>query len=68
MTVSGQPDLRFRHQSSEAVSPALNQNLVSTISPPNVLLGPPNLVAVDPTGVPTDYNYQFSVQYRLRRR
>ena len=50
----------------EAVSPTLNQNLVSTINPSNILLGSPNLVAVDPTGkIPTDYNYQFSVQYRL---
>src|SRR6202162_4207972 len=52
----------------EAVSPTLNQNLVSTINPSNVLLGPPNLVAVDPTGkVPDDYSYQLSVQYRLPR-
>ena len=50
----------------EAVSPTLNQNLVSSINPSNVLLGPPNLVAVDPTGkVPNNYNYQISVQYRL---
>jgi hypothetical protein len=49
----------------EAVSPTLNQNLVSSSSS-NVLLGPPNLVAVDPTGkVPSNYNYQISVQYRL---
>jgi hypothetical protein len=49
-----------------AVSPTLNQNLVSTIDPKNVLLAPPSLVAADPTGkVPTTYQYQFSVQYRL---
>src|SRR5262249_38894746 len=50
----------------EAVSPTLNQNLVSTIDPKNVLLAPPSLVAADPTGkVPTTYQYQFSVQTRL---
>ena len=50
----------------EAVAPTLNQNLVSTIDPKNILLGPPSLDAVDPTGkVPTVYQYQFSVQYRL---
>jgi hypothetical protein len=50
----------------EAVSPTLNQNLVSSINSSNVLLGPPNLVAIDPTGkVPSNYNYQISVQYRL---
>jgi hypothetical protein len=32
------------------VSPTLNQNLVSTINPSNVLLDSPSLVAVDPTG------------------
>src|SRR5579872_5987349 len=50
----------------EAVSPTLNQNLVSTITPGNVLLGPPNVDAVDPSGkVPTTYQYNFGVQYRL---
>jgi len=50
----------------EAVTPTLNQNLVSTINPQNVLLAPPSLVAVDPTGkVPTTYSYQFSIQTRL---
>jgi hypothetical protein len=50
----------------EAVAPTLNQNLVSTINPNNVLLGPPSLDAVDPTGkVPTTYQYQFGVQARL---
>jgi hypothetical protein len=50
----------------EAVSPTLNQNFVSTINPSSVLLGPPSLDAVDPTGkVPTDYNYQASLQARL---
>ncbi len=50
----------------EAVSPTLNQNLVSTINPNNVLLGPSALDAVDPTGkVPTVYQYQSSFQFRL---
>jgi hypothetical protein len=50
----------------EAVTPTLNQNLVSSIDPKNVLLGPPQLVAADPTGkIPTTYQYQFSVQTRL---
>ncbi|HLK68530.1 MAG TPA: carboxypeptidase regulatory-like domain-containing protein [Bryobacteraceae bacterium] len=50
----------------EAVSPTLNQNLVSTIDPKNVLLGPPGLDAVDPSGkVPTAYQYQAGLQYRL---
>ena len=52
----------------EAVTPTLQQNLVSTIDPKNVLLGPPSLVAADPTGkVPTTYQYQFSLQYRLEK-
>ncbi|HWC99006.1 MAG TPA: TonB-dependent receptor [Candidatus Sulfopaludibacter sp.] len=50
----------------EAVSPTLNQNLVSTIDPKNILLGPPSLDAVDQSGkVPTTYQYNFGVQYRL---
>ncbi|HMJ63146.1 MAG TPA: hypothetical protein VK493_15350, partial [Bryobacteraceae bacterium] len=50
----------------EAVTPTLNQNLVTTIDPKNVLLGPPQLMAADPTGkIPTTYQYQFSVQTRL---
>ena len=50
----------------EAVTPTLNQNLVSTIDPKNVLLGPPGLTVADPTGkIPTTYSYQFSVQTRL---
>ena len=50
----------------EAVSPTLNQNLVSTIDPKNVLLGPSSLDAVDPTGkVPTTYQFNFGVQARL---
>jgi hypothetical protein len=50
----------------EAVAPTLNQNLVSTIDPKNVLLGASSLDAVDPSGkVPTAYQYQFSAQYRL---
>jgi hypothetical protein len=50
----------------EAVTPTLNQNFVSTIDPKNILIGPPSLVAADPTGkVPTTYQYQVSVQTRL---
>jgi hypothetical protein len=50
----------------EAVQPTLNQNLVSSINPSNVLLGPPGLTLADPTGkVPTMYQYQSSIQYRL---
>ena len=50
----------------EAVSPTLNQNLVSTINPNNILLGPPGLDAFDPSGkVPTTYQYNFGVQYAL---
>ena len=50
----------------EAVSPSLNQNFVSTINPSNVIIGPPSIAMVDPTGkIPTDYNFQVSVQYRL---
>src|SRR5215472_766586 len=50
----------------EAVSPTLNQNLVSTINPNNILLGPSGVDAVDPTGkIPTVYQYQASIQYRL---
>ena len=50
----------------EAVSPTLNQNLVSTINPNNILLGPSSLDAVDPTGkMPTTYQYQAGFQFRL---
>ncbi len=50
----------------EAVAPTLNQNLISTINPNNILLGPSSLDAVDPTGkVPTTYQYQASFQFRL---
>ena len=50
----------------ESVSPTLNQNLVSSINPANVLLGPPSLAMSDPTGkIPTTYSYNFSVQARL---
>ena len=50
----------------EAVSPTFNQNFVASISPSNVIIGPPALAMVDPTGkVPTNYNFQASVQYRL---
>jgi hypothetical protein len=50
----------------EAVTPVLNQNYASTIDPKNVLLAPPAVNMADPTGkIPTTYQYQFSVQYRL---
>jgi hypothetical protein len=50
----------------EAVAPTLNQNLVSTINPNNILLGPSNVDAVDPTGkLPTTYQYQAGLQFRL---
>ena len=50
----------------EAVTPTLNQNLVSTIDPKNVLLGPSGVAAADPTGkIPTTYQYQSSIQMRL---
>jgi len=50
----------------EAVAPTLNQNYASTINPNNVLLAPPSLDAFDGTGkVPTVYQYQAGVQYRL---
>ena len=50
----------------EAITPTLNQNLVSTIDPKNVLIGPPGLVAADPTGkVPTTYQYQAGIQARI---
>lgn len=50
----------------ESVSPTLNQNLVSSIDPKSVLLGPPSLDASDPTGkIPTTYSYNLSVQGRL---
>ena len=50
----------------EAVSPTLNQNLVSSINPNNILLGPSSLDAVDPTGkIPTTYQYQAGFQFRL---
>jgi hypothetical protein len=50
----------------ESVSVTLNQNLVSSIDPKNVLLGPPGLAASDPTGkIPTVYSYNLSVQGRI---
>jgi hypothetical protein len=50
----------------ESVSPTLNQNLVSSIDPKNILLGPPSLAASDPTGkIPTVYSYNLSVQGRI---
>lgn len=50
----------------ESVSPTLNQNLVSSITPSNVLLGPPSLDVSDPTGkIPTTYSYNLAVQGRL---
>lgn len=50
----------------EAVTPTLQQNFVTAIDPQNVLLGPPALVEADPTGkIPTTYQYQIGLQYRL---
>ncbi len=50
----------------EAVTPTLNQNLVSTIDPKSVLIGPPSIAMADPTGkIPTTYSFQFGVQARL---
>jgi hypothetical protein len=50
----------------EAVTPTLNQNYAQNIDPKTVLIGPPSLVAADPTGkIPTTYQYQVSVQGRL---
>ena len=50
----------------QAVTPTLNQNLVTTIDPKNVLLGPPGINMADPTGkVPTTYQFQASIQARL---
>ncbi len=50
----------------EAVAPTLNQNLISTINPNNILLGPSSIDAVDPTGkIPTTYQYQAGFQFRL---
>jgi hypothetical protein len=50
----------------EAVTPTLQQNFVTAIDPKNVLIGPPAIVMSDPTGkIPTTYQYQFSLQFRL---
>jgi Carboxypeptidase regulatory-like domain/TonB-dependent Receptor Plug Domain len=49
-----------------AIDPTLNQNLVTTIDPKNVLIGPPALTVADPTGkIPTTYQFQSSIQARL---
>jgi hypothetical protein len=50
----------------QAVSPTIFNNLVSTIDPKSVLLGPPSVNMADPTGnIPTTYQYQISLQARL---
>ena len=50
----------------ENVQPTLYYGFASQISPTGAFLGPPNVIAMDPTGkVPTTYNYQFSIQTRL---
>jgi hypothetical protein len=50
----------------ESVQPTLYYGFASQISPTSAFLGPPNVIAMDPTGkVPTTYNYQFSIQTRL---
>lgn len=47
-------------------TPTLQQNFVSAIDPKNVLIGPPSVVMADPTGkIPTTYQYQFGLQFRL---
>jgi hypothetical protein len=48
------------------ISPTLQQNFVSAIDPKNVLIGPPSVTMADPTGkIPTTYQYQFGLQFRL---
>jgi hypothetical protein len=50
----------------ESVQPTLYYGFAQQINPATAYLGPPNLIAMDPTGkVPTTYNYQFSIQSRL---
>ena len=47
-------------------TPTLQQNMVASIDPKNVLIGPPSVTMADPTGkIPTTYQYQFGIQYRL---
>jgi hypothetical protein len=48
------------------ISPTIQQNLVTSIDPKNVLIGPPSVVMADPEGkIPTTYQYQFGLQLRL---
>jgi hypothetical protein len=50
----------------ENVQPTLTYGFAQQINPATAFLGPPNLIAMDPTGkVPTTYNYQFSIQTKL---
>jgi hypothetical protein len=57
----------FVRNPPEAVQPTLTYGFAQNIDPSKILLGPPTLYAADPTGkVPTSYNYQFSVQSRLK--
>ena len=47
-------------------TPTLQQNMVASIDPKNVLIGPPSVTMADPTGkIPTTYQYQFGLQFRL---
>ena len=49
------------------IQPVLNYGLASDISPSTALLSPPDFYAADPVGkVPTEYNYTFGVQTKLR--
>jgi hypothetical protein len=51
----------------ENVQPTIYYGFAQNINPNNVLLGPSTLIAVDPVGkVPTTYNYQASLQTKLR--
>lgn len=48
------------------LQPTLNFGFAQEINPATALLGPPNLVMADPTGVvPTTYSYNFGIQARL---
>ena len=48
------------------LQPTLNFGFANTISPDNLLLGPPGLVMSDPTGVvPTTYSFNFGIQRQL---
>jgi hypothetical protein len=56
----------FVRNPPETVQPTLQYGFAQDINPNNILLAPPNLYAADSSGkVPTTYNYQFSIQYKL---